>query len=78
LLFTALPVPASEPLSGTWKSPPSKLLGASGAIEETDKHSDKGKVLPTSKISAAPDGRTLTIVVHEHDGLVSTFIFDKQ
>jgi hypothetical protein len=52
-----------------------KRVGAD-AIEETDKHGDK--VVSTAKITAAPDGRAITLVVHEHDGRVNTYVFDKQ
>jgi hypothetical protein len=45
-------------------------------IEETDKGG--GKVLSTSRMTVSPDGRTLTMVVHDTGGRVTTLIWNKQ
>ena len=45
-------------------------------IEETDKRN--GKVESTSKMTVSPDGKTMTMVVHDNQGRISTFVFNKQ
>jgi hypothetical protein len=45
-------------------------------IEETDKRD--GKVESTAKMTVSTDGRTLTTVVHDRQGRISTFAFNKQ
>lgn len=52
-----------------------KRIGARG-IEETDKLG--AKVVATTQMTVSADGRTITMVVHEHTGEVSTFVFNKQ
>jgi hypothetical protein len=52
-----------------------KRIGARG-IEETDKLG--AKVVATTQMTVSADGRTITMVVHEHNGEVSTFVFNKQ
>jgi len=45
-------------------------------IEETDKHD--GKVEGTVRMTVSADDRTITMVVHDRQGRVSTFVFVKQ
>jgi hypothetical protein len=45
-------------------------------IEETDKRD--GKVETTARMTVSPDDHTLTMVIHDHQGGVSTFVFNKQ
>lgn len=52
-----------------------KRIGARG-IEETDKRGEK--VISTTQMTVSPDGRSMTMVVHERTGGVSTFMFQKQ
>jgi hypothetical protein len=46
------------------------------AIEETDKRGEK--VIGTAQMTVSPDGKSMTMVVHESTGGVSTFMFMKQ
>jgi len=46
------------------------------AIEETDKRGEK--VVSTAEMTVSPDGKSMTMVVHESTGGVSTFTFVKQ
>lgn len=45
-------------------------------IEETDKHD--GKLEGTARMTVSPDGQTMTMVVHDRQGRVSTFVWNKQ
>lgn len=45
-------------------------------IEETDKLA--GKVVSTSRMTVSADGKTMTVVSHEHDGRVNTVTATKQ
>jgi hypothetical protein len=45
-------------------------------IEETDKGG--GKVLSTARMTVSPDDRTLTMVVHDSSGGVTTLVWNKQ
>jgi hypothetical protein len=49
---------------------------SSRVIEEIDKHD--GKVESSAKMTVSPDGRTLTMVVRDRQGRISTFVFNKQ
>jgi hypothetical protein len=46
-------------------------------IEETLKRVD-GSVDATNRMTVSPDGRTMTMVIREHDGRINTLIFNKQ
>ena len=52
-----------------------KKIGAR-VIEETDKRD--GKVMSTARMTVSADGKTMTMVVHDHQGRVSTFVWEKQ
>jgi hypothetical protein len=45
-------------------------------IEEIDKRDEK--VESTERMTVSPDGHTMTIVVKDRQGRVSTFVWDKQ
>jgi hypothetical protein len=52
-----------------------KRIGARG-VEETDKRGEK--VISTTQMTVSPDGRSMTMVVHEPARGVSTYVFQKQ
>src|ERR1017187_2620397 len=52
-----------------------KRIGESG-IEETVKRN--GKVWSSAQMTVSADGKTITIVAHEHDGRVNTVTATKQ
>lgn len=52
-----------------------KRMGGQG-IQETDMLG--GKVVATFQMTVSPDGRTLTMVEHERNGRVNTFVYKKQ
>lgn len=45
-------------------------------IEETDKHD--GKIDSTARMTVSPDGKTMTMVVHDKQGRTSSFVWNKQ